>query len=65
MNSPDFPRPSWLFYFNVDDIDAAHRRIAANGGTLMHGPSEVPGGQWIVQASDPQGVVFAVVGPRK
>ena len=65
MNSPNFPRPSWLFYFNVDDIDAAHRRIDANGGTLMHGPSEVPGGQWIVQASDPQGVMFAVVGPRK
>jgi predicted enzyme related to lactoylglutathione lyase len=64
MNSPNFPRPSWLFYFNVDDIDAAHRRLTANGGTVMHGPSEVPGGSWIVQASDPQGVSFAIVGPR-
>lgn len=64
MNSPSFPRPSWLFYFNVDDIDAAHRRITANGGTVMHGPSEVPGGRWIIQAMDPEQVMFAVVGPR-
>ena len=65
FNSPDFPRPSWLFYFNVDDIDAAHRRLTAHGGTVVHGPSEVPGEQWIVQATDPQGVLFAVVGPRR
>lgn len=65
MNSPDFPRPAWLFYFNVDDIDAAHRRIGANGGVVTMGPAEVPGGAWIVQATDPQGVRFAVVGPRR
>lgn len=65
MNSPDFPRPSWLFYFNVDDIDAAQQRVAANGGTVMLAPSEVPGGSWIIQATDPQGVCFALVGPRR
>ena len=65
FNSPNAPRPSWLFYFNVDDIDAALKRIGANGGTATMGPAEVPGGAWIVQANDPQGLPFAIVGPRK
>ena len=65
MNSPDFPRPAWLFYFNVDDIDAAHRRLTGAGGRVLFGPSEVPGGGWIIQATDPQGAMFAVVGPRR
>jgi predicted enzyme related to lactoylglutathione lyase len=28
------------------------------------GPHEVPGGGWIVQGIDPQGAMFAVVGPK-
>ena len=35
------------------------------GGKILHGPSQVPGGGWIVQASDPQGASFALVGSRK
>jgi predicted enzyme related to lactoylglutathione lyase len=65
LNSPNFPRPAWLFYFNVESIDAAQRRVLANGGAVVHGPSEVPGGAWIIQATDPQGVIFALVGPRQ
>jgi predicted enzyme related to lactoylglutathione lyase len=30
----------------------------------MNGPMEVPGGGWIIQAADPQGVMFAIVGPK-
>jgi hypothetical protein len=30
------------------------------GGKVLNGPMEVPGGDWITQAMDPQGVVFAV-----
>ena len=59
------PRCFWLYYFNVGDIDAAAGRIAAGGGKIMHGPHEVPGGGWIVQATDPQGASFALVGSRK
>jgi predicted enzyme related to lactoylglutathione lyase len=55
----------WLYYFNVDDIDEAVRRIGDAGGKVNHGPVEVPGGGWIVQASDPQGAAFAVLGSRK
>jgi len=64
FNSPNVPHPIWLFYFNVAGIDAAVERINAGGGKVMNGPMEVPGGGWIVQASDPQGVMFALVGPR-
>ena len=59
-----FPTPFWLYYFGVDAIDAAIERITANGGQILHGPAEVPGGAWIVQALDPQGAMFALVGPR-
>ena len=53
----------WLFYFRVPDIDAAAAKVAASGGTVHHGPSEVPGGDRIVVASDPQGVMVGLVGP--
>lgn len=61
---PMLPRPFWLFYFTVPDIDVAHGKITAGGGTVMNGPMEVPGGAWIIQATDPQGAMFAVVGMR-
>ena len=64
MNNPEFPRPAWLFYFNVDDIDAAHRRLTDAGGKVLLPPTQVPGGGWIIQATDPQGALFAIVGPR-
>jgi uncharacterized protein len=65
FNSPDSPQPSWLFYFNVDEIAAARERVVANGGKVLLEPTEVPGDIWIVQASDPLGAMFALVGPRK
>jgi predicted enzyme related to lactoylglutathione lyase len=55
----------WLYYFNVGDIDDAIKRIRARGGTILEGPSEVPGSRWIVQAVDPQGAVFALEGKRR
>jgi len=57
--------PFWLFYFWVDDIDATQTAILAGGGAIANGPMEVPGGAWIIEATDPQGVTFAVVGDRK
>jgi predicted enzyme related to lactoylglutathione lyase len=65
FNRPaEVPATFWLFYFNVDDIDAAVKRIEVSGGTVLNGPMEVPGGAWIVQAQDPQGAMFALAGPR-
>lgn len=58
---PHLPAPAWLFYFSVDDVQAAADRVAALGGQVLMGPIEVPGGSLIVHARDPQGVWFALV----
>lgn len=60
----DVPAPFWLYYTNVDDIDAALQRVVAGGGRVLNGPMAVPGGAWIVQAMDSQGAMFALVGPK-
>lgn len=64
FNDPGAAQPFWLFYIHVDDIDAAAERVKAEGGTIAMGPDQVPGGIWIINARDPQGVLFALVGPR-
>jgi predicted enzyme related to lactoylglutathione lyase len=53
--------PAWLFYFCVEDIDAAAERVREQGGEVLMGPMEVPDGSWIIQANDPQGARFALV----
>ena len=55
------PMPMWLYYFNVDGIEAAAARITKAGGTIAMGPHQVPGGQWIVSALDPQGGNFQLL----
>lgn len=66
MNKPaDMPAGAWQYYFNVDGIDAAAERVTSNGGQVLMGPHEVPGGSWIIQAKDPQGAMFALVAPRR
>ena len=52
--------PHWMIYFRVPDINAAVERIKKNGGTIINGPMEVPGGDWIVTATDPQGAAFSL-----
>jgi uncharacterized protein len=59
------PHPYWLYYFCVEDIDAAQQRVATNGGKVLMDPQKVPTGDWIIHARDPQGAMFALVGPRK
>jgi predicted enzyme related to lactoylglutathione lyase len=66
MTRPDaIPAPMWLYYFNVDDIEAAATRVKENHGMVLNGPHQVPGGSWIVQCSDPQGAMFALLGPHR
>jgi predicted enzyme related to lactoylglutathione lyase len=52
--------PNWQIYFRVPDITSAVERIKANGGQILNGPMEVPGGSWVVNALDPQGAAFAL-----
>lgn len=57
--------PIWLYYFYVADIDVACRKTEAHGGAVLQGPDEIPGGDYAVVGSDPEGATFALVGPRK
>jgi uncharacterized protein len=52
--------PNWAIYFRVPDINAAAERVKANGGRVINGPMEVPGGDWILNAVDPQGAHFSL-----
>ena len=52
--------PNWQIYFRVADINAAVDRIKANGGQVINGPMEVPGGSWILNGIDPQGAAFSL-----
>jgi predicted enzyme related to lactoylglutathione lyase len=61
----EMPQSWWNYYINVDGIDAAKARVEKAGGKAMMGPMEVPGGQWILQAQDPQGGFFALVALKR
>jgi uncharacterized protein len=63
--TPPTPAPFWLYYINVEAIDAAAERVNAAGGKIVNGPMQVPTGRWIVQGIDPQGAMFALVAPKR
>jgi hypothetical protein len=62
---PEAPVPFWLYYFNVDAIDAAVARVRGAGGKVALEPRQVPTGQWIAQAFDPQGAMFGLLAPKR
>lgn len=59
------PSPMWLYYFNVDGIDAAAARVTQTGGKITMGPHQVPGDLWIVSGLDPQGAIFNLLSKTK
>ncbi len=59
------PMPVWSFYFRVPDIDAAAATIGSGGGSILQGPTQIPGGDYSLMAADPQGAAFGLVGGRK
>jgi predicted enzyme related to lactoylglutathione lyase len=66
MTKPnDMPVSLWSYYFRVADVDEAVRSTQARGGQIIVDPIEIPGGELTVNAVDPQGAMFAFVGPRK
>ena len=52
--------PTWIYYTETSDLDAALERAKKRGATVMNGPMEVPGGGRIAQLMDPQGAAFAL-----
>ena len=61
---PSVAQPCWLYYFNVDDIGTAAKRVNAGGGRVLQGPIELPDACWIARCADPQGALFALQGAR-
>jgi len=65
MKKPPFvPVGSWNYYIRVADIDQAATAVSENGGQVLHGPQQVPDGDWVLNGIDPQGAAFALVGKR-
>lgn len=60
MAPPPGAPAAWMPYIRVKDAKAAVELVKANGGKIVNGPMEVPGGDWIAQGMDPQGAMFSV-----
>lgn len=52
--------PHWGIYFRVPDVEVAAEQVKSNGGKVLNGPMEVPGGSRIVNCQDPQGAHFSL-----
>ncbi|PIW56104.1 MAG: VOC family protein [Sphingomonadales bacterium CG12_big_fil_rev_8_21_14_0_65_65_10] len=65
MKKPDMmPFSAWVYYLRVPEIDAAAEYVTAHGGQIMTGPMEIPGGEFIINGTDPQGAFFALIGKK-
>lgn len=65
MKKPDdMPVSFWSYYFRVPEIDTGAKYIADNGGQVLNGPMEIPGGDYVLNAVDPQGAMFSLIGAR-
>jgi hypothetical protein len=53
--------PCWMPYFIVDGTDAAAEKVASLGGTVLHGPLDVPGVGRMALIRDPQGAMFNII----
>jgi predicted enzyme related to lactoylglutathione lyase len=63
LKPPSMPAeiPSyWGVYFTVDDADAAAKRVAELGGTVMMGPMDIEPGRF-AGVIDPTGAMFSVI----
>jgi predicted enzyme related to lactoylglutathione lyase len=61
LRPPEMPVSAWLYYVQVDSVQATIDAALAAGGSLVHGPHPVPGGN-VAVLIDPQGGHFAVHG---
>ena len=59
MKAMEGVSPAWTGYVFVKDVNQTAKKVKSAGGQVVNGPMEVPGGDWIVQLTDPQGALFA------
>lgn len=55
----------WNWYVEVPDIDVALATATAQGGAVLQGPDQIPGGSYSANVADAQGYQIGLVGPRK
>lgn len=65
QKSADMPASLWSYYFRVPEIQHAAEYVKANGGQIMTEPMEIPGGEYIINAVDPQGAMFSLIGKER
>ena len=61
---PDVPKevPShWMSYITVDDVDSLVEKIGELGGTILHGPQDVPDVGRFCIIQDPTGGVVSLI----
>jgi predicted enzyme related to lactoylglutathione lyase len=56
-------KPSWIGYIGVDDTDAAARRLVKSGGSIHHGPDDIPNIGRFAVVADPGGAAFNLFTP--
>jgi predicted enzyme related to lactoylglutathione lyase len=55
--------PAWIGYIYSDDVDAAAKQVAADGGKVVYGPDDIPTVGRFARCQDPQGAAFILFDP--
>ena len=50
-----------MTYFAVDDVDASAKRVGELGGSIVHGPQDVPNVGRFCIIKDPTGAVITLI----
>jgi predicted enzyme related to lactoylglutathione lyase len=61
---PQGTPPHWSIYWNVDDVDAAARKVRALGGSVVTGVDDTPYGK-VATVTDPAGAYFRLRTPPR
>jgi len=54
------PPPHFMTYVAVDDVDEYANKATELGGTIMHGPSDIPNTGRFAIIQDPTGAMFSI-----
>ena len=57
--------PFMALYIQVEDIQAMREKIVEHGGRITEEPHDLGSGTWICLFTDPSGVEWALIQPRK
>ncbi|MGE0503059.1 MAG: VOC family protein [Rhizobiaceae bacterium] len=55
--------PAWMGYVYTDDVDATAKTVVAAGGSIHHGPLDIPEVGRFAVVADPQGAHFMIMKP--